>query len=77
MVIFLHSDFLREKEAQIIGPFLLVLGLQDQWQPIREEQLAMRTNDWPGQTGPKTNIRGPTIVCLSFQFKSHAISHNH
>ena len=53
-----------------VGPFLLVLGLQDQWQPIREDQLAIRTNDcWlPGETGPRTNRRGPTILCLSFQF---------
>ena len=56
---------------KIVGPFLLVLGLQDRWQPIREDQLAMRTNDcWlPGETGPMTNGRGPTILCLSFQLK--------
>ena len=53
---------------------MLVLGLQDRWQPIREDQLAMRTNDcWlPGETGPRTNGRGPTILCLSFQSKFHA-----
>ena len=35
-----------------------------------EDQLAMRTNYcWlPGQTGPRTNGRGPAILCLSFQF---------
>ena len=55
---------------KIVGPFLLVISLQDRWQPIREDQLAMRTNYcWlPGQTGPRTNGRGPAILCLSFQF---------
>ena len=57
---------------KIVGSFLLVLSLQDRWQPIREDQPAMRTNDcWlPGETGPMTNGRGPTILCLSFQLQT-------
>ena len=41
---------------KIVCPFLLALGLQDRWQPIREDQLAMRTNDcWLlGETGLKS-----------------------
>ena len=41
---------------EIVDPFLLDLGLQDRWQPIREDQLAMRTNDcWLlGETGLKS-----------------------
>merc|ERR1712117_734575 len=56
-------------DTKLLILFLLVLGLQDRWQPIREDQLAIRTNDcWlPGETGPRTNGRGPTILCLSLQ----------
>ena len=68
----LSKDYSANDRHKIVGPFLLVLSLQDRWQPIREEQLAMRTNDcWlPGETGPRTNGRGPSILCLSFQLFS-------
>ena len=47
---------------KIVGPFSLVVGLQDRWQPMREDQLALRTNDrWlPEEKGPTTNEKGPT-----------------
>ena len=42
---------------KIVGPFSLVIGLQDRWQPMREDQLALRTNDrWlPEGKRPRTN----------------------
>ena len=42
---------------KIVCPFSLVVGLQDRWQPMREDQLALRTNDrWlPEGKRPRTN----------------------
>ena len=42
---------------KIVGPFSLAIGLQDRWQPMREDQLALRTNDrWlPERKRPRTN----------------------
>ena len=48
---------------KIVGPFSLVVGLQDRWQPMREDQLALRTNDrWlPEEKRPRTNEKLLTI----------------
>ena len=43
---------------------MLVLCLQDRWQPMRKDQLSLRTDDCrlPEVIGPRTDKKGPTVL---------------